>query len=780
MRLRLHIKFALWLLLAGILPLAIVGGYSLVSVERTVRYNTYKAFMFLAEERAGEVNRIIHNGVNSVYFLAENLMVTGAIDDLAIVEEELVRTQRFNPIIKDLTLLDKVGNIRASANYSFRGDWATTSWFRQAIVGKRVFTGVHAVLYPFDVVMTTAAPVFDAKSSEIIGVLVGQLSMEPISRIFRDIELGTEARSQLIDKSNTIVASPDVDEVLTPAGPEIGRLLKDGYRGSGHIVRNNRKELIVFASLPSEGGYTADWHILISQPVEYAYGATDGLKKGLIWAAAVALATVAIVSTVFSRHINSRIGPLITATRRLGEKEYPLHLQDLGQDEIGELGEAFVKTATALAQSNNEVLKYQETLEELVESRTEALQQSNEQLQQQIEERSKMEEERKELEELFRQSQKMEAVGTLAGGIAHDFNNILQMISGQVQLLLMKKEHSDPDHSTLSEIDKTIFRASELVRRLLTFSRKMDKTPQQMNLNDMVETTINLLSRTLPKMVTIETHLEENLAYVIADYNQMEQILMNLAANGADAMPDGGILRIETLNHQVAAEQSKFLGIEPGAYVVLIVSDTGLGMEESVKKRIFEPFFSCKEIGKGTGLGLSTVYGIIQDHTGHITCTSEPGKGTKFTLYIPATNCVREDASVERRESDSTLHGGLETILVVDDETIVREIAEDMLSRFGYKIYLGSSGEEALALYRDRRDEIDLIITDLGMPGMGGEKFIQNLRSFDPEIKVIVASGYLGPSTDTEASSLGAQAFIQKPYQLKGILKTIRKVLDRR
>ncbi len=380
------------------------------------------------------------------------------------------------------------------------------------------------------------------------------------------------------------------------------------------------------------------------------------------------------------------------------------------------------------------------------------------------------------MEEKLFQAQKMEAVGVLASGIAHDFNNILQAISGYVQLILSKGSHDKSTERYLTEVNRAVERAAELVRGLLTFSRKMVPNLIPLDLNNEILQTVNLLKRTIPKMISIEMILEPELKRVEADPVQLEHVLMNLATNARDAMSGGGRLLIETNN---ATLDQTFVLAHPdaaaGEYVHLRVSDNGQGMDEETVRHIFEPFFTTKGIGEGTGLGLSTVYGIVKTHGGHINCESQPGRGSVFNIYLPV---VAWDSAQEIKEAPAKeeVRGGGEVVLLVDDEAAVREIARDTLTGFGYRTMEASSGEEALEMYRRHGEKIDLILLDLGMPGMGGRICLKELLRLNPRTRVVVASGYAGNGPDL--LSEGAKGFIGKPYRLNLLLSKIREVLD--
>ena len=374
------------------------------------------------------------------------------------------------------------------------------------------------------------------------------------------------------------------------------------------------------------------------------------------------------------------------------------------------------------------------------------------------------------------QAQKMEAVGTLAGGIAHDFNNLLQAILGYTDLLLLSGGIIDSDRKSLRVIKKAARDGADLISRILTFSKKVESKTRPMALNEEVRGAVKLLYRTLPKMIEIELDLADDLMIVDADSAQIEQVILNLCLNAQHAMPDGGRLLIETSNVTLDEEYARtHLGAVSGKHVLLSVSDNGIGMPSEIVERIFEPFFTTKTNEGGTGLGLATVHGIVSQHGGHITCYSEPGIGTSLKVYLPVS------ASELMSDPDSTTEMpafGNETILLVDDDNRIRGIGQKILEKFGYKAVTAKSGEEALAIYPARKDEIALIVLDLIMPGMGGKRCLQELLLIDRDVKVLLASGYSSSGLVADEKLQGAKGFLDKPYEAKNFLREIRKTLD--
>ena len=393
--------------------------------------------------------------------------------------------------------------------------------------------------------------------------------------------------------------------------------------------------------------------------------------------------------------------------------------------------------------------------------------------------RKNAEKERKALEGQLIHAQKMESIGTLAGGVAHDFNNLIHAISGYAQLLLLDKDETDADYQVLNEIEAATKRASELTRQLLVFSRKITSQLNPTDLNAQIKKVKQILERTIPRMIKIEHQLSDGLHTILADANQIEQVLLNLAVNASHAMPEGGQLLFATRNTVLdEAYCEAHLGAKPGEYVQLTVTDTGMGMPPETVSHIFEPFFTTKEVGKGTGLGLSIVYGIIKNHKGYITCHSEPDKGTSFKLYFPVM-ATRSDAKpAQELERMIELHGD-ETVLVVDDDPAVLNLAINMLTRYGYTTLTATSGEEAISTFETDKDRIALIILDLNMPGMGGHKCLAQLLEMDPDVRVIVASGYSPNGSIKEMLESGPHEFIGKPFQLRDMLKTVRAMLDK-
>ncbi|MGB6065522.1 MAG: PAS domain S-box protein [Desulfomonilaceae bacterium] len=394
-----------------------------------------------------------------------------------------------------------------------------------------------------------------------------------------------------------------------------------------------------------------------------------------------------------------------------------------------------------------------------------------------ITDRKDAEKEKETLAAQLAQAQKMESIGTLAGGIAHDFNNLLTVIQGFSEVLLMEMDKEAPGYSDLLKIHEAGLRGAELVRNLLAFSRKADIKPRPINLNHEVVRIEKLLSRTIPKMIKIDLHLEGDLAAVNADPDQIGQILMNLAVNAEQAMPDGGNLTIATTNVTLDEEYCRsYPEIHPGDYVMLSVSDTGKGMEKGILGHVFEPFFTTKDVGKGTGLGLATVYGIVKLHGGHICCDSEPNRGATFKTYLPA---IEEDTTERGVKEEQVLPpGGTETILLVDDEDFIRDLGAKFLTMAGYTVLNVASGPEAVQLYLREGEQISLVILDLIMPEMGGDKCLEEILAINPDAKIVISSGAAVEGKKKVTIESGAKGFVSKPFQLWDMLKTVRQVLD--
>lgn len=373
-------------------------------------------------------------------------------------------------------------------------------------------------------------------------------------------------------------------------------------------------------------------------------------------------------------------------------------------------------------------------------------------------------------------AQKMEAVGTLAGGIAHDFNNLLTGILGYADLMLENKKEGDQDHADLQKIIRSARHGANLVQRILTFSRTTEATGGPVDLNSVVHHMKDILVRTFPKVIQIDLELADNLLSINADFSQLEQVLINLALNAKDAMPDGGKLLIRTENVSLDEEYRRtHLAAKDGDYVALTVSDTGQGMAKDIQDHIFEPFFTTKEPGKGTGLGLPMVYGIVKHHGGFVNFESEPGRGATFKIFIPALHQETEPSNVD--EESAPLEGH-ETVLLVDDEDYIRDLGERFLAKAGYRVLTAANGSEAVEVYRRDYDEIALVILDLMMPDMTGRQCLEELASINPQVKVLIASGYSVDESITPQVLGRAEAFVRKPYEKAQLLLAMRKVLD--
>ena len=392
-----------------------------------------------------------------------------------------------------------------------------------------------------------------------------------------------------------------------------------------------------------------------------------------------------------------------------------------------------------------------------------------------ITERKRAEEDKKRLQTQLHQAQKIEAIGTLAGGIAHDFNNLLMAIQGRTSIMLTKKDSSHPDIRHLKGIEDNVESAADLTRQLLGFARGGKYEVKPTDLNELVKKQNRMFGRT-KKQISIRGKYEKDLWSVEVDQGQIDQVLLNLYVNAWQAMPAGGDLYLETENVALDENYVKPFSVETGRYVKISVTDTGVGMDRAIQKKIFDPFFSTKEMGRGTGLGLASAYGIIKNHGGFISVYSEKGHGSTFNIYLPASE---KEIIEEKKPTGDTLRG-TETVLFVDDEDMIIEVAGELFEQLGYKVLTARSGKEAIEIYEKNKEQIDIVLLDMIMPNMSGSDTYDKMKKIDPDIKVLLSSGYSINGQATEIMDRGCNGFIQKPFKMKELSQKLREVLDKK
>ncbi len=393
-----------------------------------------------------------------------------------------------------------------------------------------------------------------------------------------------------------------------------------------------------------------------------------------------------------------------------------------------------------------------------------------------VSERKKTEEEKHKLETQLQQAQKMESIGTLAGGIAHDFNNILMGIQGNASLMLLKIDSEHPNHEKIKNIEKYVQNGTALTKQLLGFARRGKYLIKATDLNEIIDKSSSLFART-KKEIRIHTDLYEDLWSAEVDRGQIDQVLLNLYVNAWQAMSNGGDLYLQTENVILDRSYVKPYKVEPGRYAKISVSDTGVGIDKQTQERIFEPFFTTKEMGRGTGLGLASVYGIIKSHGGYINVYSEKERGTVFTIYLPAS---AKEVLIDEEGSPARLVKGTGTILLIDDEKMILDVGLELLEELGYTVLSVMSGQEAIDVFQKDQDNIDLVIMDMIMPGMGGGETFDRLKEINPEVKVLLSSGYSINGQATKIIRRGCDGFIQKPFNMNQLAEKIQKILTGR
>ncbi|MBW2644090.1 MAG: response regulator, partial [Deltaproteobacteria bacterium] len=382
--------------------------------------------------------------------------------------------------------------------------------------------------------------------------------------------------------------------------------------------------------------------------------------------------------------------------------------------------------------------------------------------------------EQKKLEAQIRQSQKMEAIGTLAGGIAHDYNNLLMGILGNASLISFDFDSSHPYYSKLKNIEKYVKSGADLTKQLLGFAKGGKYEVKPIDINGLVEKSSEMFSRT-KKEIRIHRKYQEDIWSIEVDPSQIEQVLLNLYVNAGQAMPGGGDLYLQTENVTLNENYVSKFSAERGDYVKISVKDTGVGMDENTIKRIFDPFFTTKDRERGTGLGLASAYGIIKNHDGIINANSMIGKGTTFDVYLPAS----KKKVVQKTHLDREALKGSETLLLIDDEDIIIDIGGQILERLGYRVLMARSGKEAIEIYQANKSKINMVILDMIMPDMGGGETYDRLKKINPEIKVLLSSGYSINGQASEIMNRGCNGFIPKPFNVEQLSRKIREILGK-
>ena len=613
----------------------------------------------------------------------------------------------------NLPRLSALTDVRAAG----RQIWADTN-----ALALRSAAGIQQEAARRDLVRIRAArSIYEAAISRLDG-----LSLDPSDR--RSAGAIRTAGERLLSSSDRIVA---MSEHAAP-GAELldAETLLEGVREEYFRVLD---QALAFERKEAE----AEWNAL---RVARERIKVVGVALGIL---AITLALAIGLSTSWS--ILRPLRSLEAAVEGIRSGDLSVRAHIAANDELGALGESFDRMAEDLERN-------------LTERKQDAI-------------------ERTLLEEQLRQAQKMEAVGRLAGGIAHDFNNLLTAILGYSELMEDQLPDDKDLRSSLHEIHRAGERAAALTRQLLAFSRKQVMRPRTLDLNAVVPEMEKLLQRLIGEDVTLTTLLGRDLDCVNADPGQLEQVIMNLAVNARDAMPEGGTLTITTEN---AILDAGFVAAHPGArageYAVLTVSDSGTGMSEEVRRHLFEPFFTTKEQGKGTGLGLATAYGIVKQSDGYISVESEPGRGSSFRLYFPRVAGVPESATTGARLAVTS--DGIETILLVEDEVGVRRLSRTILETQGYTVLEAASGEEALAVARAHRGEIHLVATDVVMPGMSGRMLWDRLLPLRPNARVLFISGYTDDAVVRHGVHESGIAFLEKPFTPHTLAEKVREALD--
>ncbi len=611
------------------------------------------------------------------------------------------------------------------------------------------------------------------------GIIFGAFPLSRLGALLSDNRMEEDIVCNLLDTRGSILASCLPDNTR--------RTLSGVGKGYDSLMEGLKNRTPLFSEATMDGvDYLAalapignqQWSMLTIIPLEVFLENKSDMDMTMSTLFFGVFIIGLILSLVMAHKIVGPIIQLKKAAHEIGNGHFEYAITIRNKDEIGMLAESFktmgrnLKEMTvSLEEAKQELQSHNEKLEEQVKNRTAELNLSNEQLKEGIQERIQVEKERKKLETHLAQAQRMEAIGTLAGGTAHNFNNLLMGIEGNVSLMLLEKDPGDPDVERLNSIKGLVSNGAKLTNQLLGYAREGTFEVKTLDLNQLVRQTSDAFSNT-KKEIRVRMDLGDNLPGISADQEQIELTLLNLYLNAADAMPDGGDLRIRTSAATQDALRGKPYHVPRGTYLLLEVSDTGMGMDQETMKHIFEPFYTTKGLAKGTGLGLSSVYGIVKGHGGFIDLESEQGKGSIFRIYIPAS----EQPALREPDVPAPTTNTRRTALLVDDEPMIRDVGVKMMEKLGYRVYSAAGGREAVSFIERHKDEIGIVILDMIMPDMSGEQTYEAIEAVSPGVRVLLSSGYGLDKKIKDLLRLGCAGFIQKPFTMDDLSQKLSQI----
>lgn len=522
--------------------------------------------------------------------------------------------------------------------------------------------------------------------------------------------------------------------------------------------------------------------VFVQTDLRALYQQLGTAAAGMAVVAGLSLLAAFVAASRFQRYVSAPVLALAKTAKDVSEqRDYSIRASHLTEDEVGALVDAFNSMLDQIQERDRQLEEHRSHLQQEVEARTMELTQANARLQGEIDQRNRTEEAlRQSQEQLFR-SQKMEALGNLTGGVAHEFNNLLQIIKGYSEVMLLQLPSGDPVRHDIAGIIEAVTRGAAVTNQLLAFSRRQMHQPAVLDLNGFVTNLGAVFRRLLGENIELATELDPALGRIKADRGQLEQVVVNLVINARDAMPQGGRLVFSTANIELDERAARQLPAgRAGSFVMLAVSDTGIGMDAATKARIFEPFFTTKPLGQGTGLGLSTVYGIVQQSHGIVEVESEPGRGTVFRIYLPRVHEAADRADqVVDAAPPMTPGRQAATIVLAEDEHGVRIVLQKALQAQGYHVLAAPSGPEAIRMSQEHRGPLHLLVTDMAMPGMNGMELSSRLLTLYPGMKVLYMSGHAHGGVARSGPGDFPRPFLQKPFSVSALVESVRDLLDR-